>query len=293
MILRLRHATAYAYEQPVSLAAHLLHLRPRSLPWQRVRDFALAASPAPSRQRDGVDHFGNPVAWMFHDEPHAAFEIVAEAVVELLPRPLPPVTPPWEQVSDAVRNQAWAWREAEFAFASGMAPALVQAREYARPSFPPGRPVAEAACCLARRIGAEFGYEPGATTVATPLSRVFAQRAGVCQDFAHAMIAGLRGLGLPARYVSGYLLTRPPPGEARLRGADQSHAWVGCWLGPGLGWLDLDPTNSQVAGLDYVCLGWGRDYGDVSPTRGVLLGGGVHTLRVSVDVEPAAVAAGA
>ena len=284
-IMRLRHATTYSYEQPVALAAHLLHLRPRALAWQRVLEFTLTADPTPSRQRNGADHFGNPVTWMFHDEPHARFEVVSEASVELLPRPMPVVTPPWEQVADAVRNQAWAWREAEFAFPSPFVPPLAEARLFAAPSFQPGRLIADSVTCLARRIGQEFRYQPGATTISTPLARVFARRTGVCQDFAHAMIAGLRSFGLPARYVSGYVLTQPPAGGERLRGADQSHAWVGCWLGPGLGWLDLDPTNSSIVGQEHVCLAWGRDYGDISPTRGVLLGGGSHTLSVGVDLE--------
>ena len=274
MILRLRHAMTCAYDPPAALAAHLLHLRPRALAWQRVSDFTLTASPAPSRQRDGADHFGNPVTWMFHDEPHARLEITAEARVESLPRPMPTVTPPWEQVADAARNQAWAWREAEFTFPSPFVPPLPEARLFAARSFPPGRPIREAAACLARRIGQEFRVRPAAPTGCTPLARVLAQREGACEDLAHVMIAGLRGLGLPARCVSGYAVMRP------------AHAWVGCWLGPGVGWLDLDPTNGRIMGENAVCVAWGRDYGDVSPMRGVLLGGGAHELSGSVVLEP-------
>ena len=274
MILRLRHVLTCAYDPPVAHAAHLLHLRPRALAWQRVLAFTFAATPAPSRQHDGADHFGNPATWLFHDEPHARLETASEASVESLPRSMPAATPPWEQVADGVRNQAWAWREAEFMFPSPFVPPLPEARLFAASSFPPGRPIGEAVACLARRIGQEFRVRPGAPTVSTPLACVLAQREGMCQDLAHVMIAGLRGLGLAARCVSGYAVARPP------------HAWVGCWLGPGLGWLDLDPTNGRVIGEDCVCLAWGRDYGDVSPVRGVLLGGGTHELRVSLDLEP-------
>ena len=273
MILRLRHVLTCAYDPPIALAAHLLRLRPRALAVQRVRGFALAATPGPARQREGVDHFGNPVTWLFHDEPHARLEIATEASIESLQRPLPAATPPWEQVADGARNQAWAWREAEFMFPSPLVPPLPEARLFAARSFPPGRLIGEAAACLARRIGQEFRVQPGALTVSTPLARVLGQREGMCQDLAHVMIAGLRSLGLPARCVSGYVMTRPP------------HAWVGCWLGPGFGWLDLDPTNGRTIGQDCACVAWGRDYGDVSPIRGVLVGDGTCDLSVSVDLQ--------
>lgn len=288
MILRVRHATRYTCEPEVTAAAHLLHLRPRSLASQRLHHFRLTADPPPSRQRDGVDHFGNPVTWLFHDFPHSALDLVTDSVVEVRLRPVVEDTPPWEHVAEAARSQAAAWRDAEFAFPSPFVPALAGARALAAPCFPPTRPVAEGAFCLARRIGETFRFEAGATTISTPLARVIAQRAGVCQDFAHLMIAGLRSLGLPARYMTGYLLTHPPPGCERLRGADRSHAWVGCWAGPGHGWLEFDPTNSAIVRDEHVCLGWGRDYGDVSPTRGVLLGGGTRSLHIAVDVEPVA-----
>jgi transglutaminase-like putative cysteine protease len=152
-------------------------------------------------------------------------------------------------------------------------------------SFPAGRPVLAGLLDLTARIRGDFTFRPGVTTIATPVAKVLRQRAGVCQDFTHVMIAGLRALGLPARYVSGYIRTRPPPGRAARRGADQSHAWVGAWLGPEHGWIDLDPTNDLVVQDEHVVLGWGRDYGDVSPVRGVLLGGGTHKLSVSVDLE--------
>lgn len=261
MILRLRHAIACTYERPVASAGYQFRLRPRALGWQRVLSFVLAADPVPSRQRDGVDHFGNPTTRMFHDTPHARLEVAAEATVELVPRPAPTATVPWEQVADAVRNHAWAWREAEFAFPSPLVPPLPDARAFAAPSFPPGRPIAEAASCLARRS---------------------AERAGSCQELAHGMIAGLRSFGLPARYMTGYGVARPP-------GAEQVRAWVGCWLGPGAGWFDLDPGSGGVIGQAHVCLGWGRDAADCRPAGAVVRGSGLQALEVRVELEAAGV----
>jgi transglutaminase-like putative cysteine protease len=290
MILSVEHVTTYEYASRVELAAHLLHLRPRELPWQRVLDFALLAHPAPDRERWRTDHFGNPTAWLFLDRAHGALEVTTRAVVDVTARP--PVkhaeTAAWEHIAAAARRPEAARQVAEFIFGSAMAPIEPAARDYAAASFPPGRPILAALLDLMARISQDFRFDTSVTTVSTPVQRVLELRAGVCQDFAHVMIAGLRGLGLPARYVSGYVRTVPPPGQARLRGADQSHAWVQCWLGPVHGWIDLDPTNDIVVTDGHVWLGWGRDYADVSPIRGVLLGGGRHSLRVSVDIEPGA-----
>ena len=288
-VLRVSHMTRYDYASRVELASHVLHLRPRALPWQRVLSFEMRGDPAPDLVRWGTDHFGNEVAWAFLDRAHATFEVVTEAVVDVEKRTAPRVdeTLAWEKVAVLAQGKAAARTVAEFAFGSPMAPVDAEARAYARPSFPPGRPVLEGLLDLMGRIGREFRFDAEVTTVSTPVGRVLQLRAGVCQDFAHLMIAGLRGLGLPARYVSGYLRTVPAPGQARLRGADHSHAWVGCWLGPAHGWVDLDPTNDLVVGDGHVWLGWGRDYACVSPIRGMLLGGGRHTLSVSVDIEEA------
>ena len=166
-----------------------------------------------------------------------------------------------------------------------MVPTTPPAGAYAAPCFPPGRPVLEGLLALMGRIREDFVFRSGVTTVSTPIATVLERREGVCQDFTHLMIASLRALGLPARYVSGYVRTRPPPGAARLLGADQSHAWVAAWLGPEHGWIDLDPTNNLVVREEHVVLGWGRDYSDISPLRGIILGGGRHTLTVSVDLE--------
>ena len=166
-----------------------------------------------------------------------------------------------------------------------MAPALAAAQELALPSFPPGRPVLAAALDLAERIAREFRFRPGVTTVSTPVAQVLEGREGVCQDFAQVMISALRSLGLPARYVSGYIRTRSPPGQPRLRGVDASHAWVSCWLGGRDGWADLDPTNALIVGDQHVVIGWGRDFADVSPVSGIITGGGMQTVEVGVDLD--------
>jgi transglutaminase-like putative cysteine protease len=289
MRYRVRHRTLYRYAEPVDLAAHMLHLVPRALPGQRVVSARLVATPEPARIVRGSDHFGNAVGWMFMEQPHDRFEVtlLAEVDVGFPVPPQPSATPTWEQVAMLAARGGAACQAAEFAFASAMAPADPAAGAYAAASFPPARPVLAGLLDLTRRINREFAFKPGETTIHTPVSRVLERREGVCQDFTHLMIAGLRALGLPARYVSGYLRTTAPPGRAKLRGADQSHAWAGCWLGPEHGWVGLDPTNDLVVASDHVVLGWGRDYGDVSPVRGVILGGGAHSVEVGVDLVPA------
>ncbi len=289
MIFKVRHTTRYSYASPVDLAAHMVHLRPRALPWQQVLDTTLTVTPRAARRRDGVDHFGNQVTWLFLDLPHPEFEVTTEATVAVR-FPAPPAaaaTPPWEQVAIQARaGGPGAWQAAEYVFGSRMAPAHAGAGAYARASFPPGRPVLEGLLELNNRIRTEFRFRAGVTTLSTPISEVLERREGVCQDFTHLMIGALRHLGLPARYTSGYIRTRPPAGQVRRRGADQSHAWVGCWLGAEHGWVDLDPTNGIVVHEEHVVLGWGRDYADVSPVLGVILGGGAHRLEVGVDLEP-------
>src|SRR5208337_3074017 len=228
-----------------------------------------------TRRSDRVDHFGNSVAWLFLDLPHPTFEVVAEAVVDVkFPTPPPPVeTPPWEEVAAlATGTGCTSWHAAEFVFPSPRVPMTPEAGAYAAPSFPPGRPVLEGLLELTKRIRREFTFRSGVTTVNTPIATVLERRQGVCQDFTHLMIAGLRALGIPARYVSGYIRTKPPPGQKRRLGADQSHAWVGAWMGPQHGWIDLDPTNDLVVGEEHVVLSWGRDYGDISPLYGIILG---------------------
>ena len=290
MIYRVHHVTSYDYQTPVALSAHLAHLVPRALPFQRVLSAGLRTAPAASWRRDGTDHFGNAVTWLFLDMAHPAFEVTTEATVDV-GFPDPPAsaaTLPWEQVRSIARQGGrTAWQAAEFLFDSPLAPADADAAAYAAPSFPPARPVLAGLLELNDRINRDFTFRAGVTTTATTVREVLSRREGVCQDFAHLMIGALRGLGLPARYVSGYIRTLAPPGRTRRLGADQSHAWVGCWLGPEHGWVDLDPTNGLVVKEEHVVLGWGRDFRDVTPLRGVLLGGAGHELSVRVALEPA------
>jgi transglutaminase-like putative cysteine protease len=240
----LRHATLYRYARPVDLAAHLLHLTPRAVPGQVVGPVALQVSPAPAFRSDGTDHFGNGATWLSIETPHSALEVVLQADVDVGFAPPPPAnaTPSWEQLREAVTRPAGVWA-AEFALPSPHAPADAGAGAYAAQSFPPGRPVLAGLLELTARIRRDFAFKPGVTTISTPVSQVLAGRAGVCQDFAHLMIAGLRALGLPARYCSGYIRTRPPPGQKRRQGADQSHAWVGCWGRNTAGWISTPPTT--------------------------------------------------
>ena len=291
MKYRVRHETIYEYADPVDLASHMIHLHPRALPHQRVLSALVTADPLASRVSTLRDYFGNDVQLLFVDRPHDRFAVLLEAKVDVCFPPAPKAsdTPAWEQVAAfARRGGGPGWDAAEFSFASEMAPADPGAGAYAAVSFPAGRAVLRGLLDLTARINTDFTFRAGVTTIHTPVERVLAQRAGVCQDFTHLMIAGLRALGLPARYVSGYLRTRPPPGQVARRGEDQSHAWVGCWLGPEHGWIDLDPTNNLIVSEEHVVLAWGRDFGDVSPVRGVILGGGHHSVNVRVTLEPAA-----
>ena len=284
MIYWLRHRTAYGYAQTVDLAAHLLHLKPRALPGQRVLTARLTCLPKPDHHTETHDHFGNAATRLFLVAPHLSFEVTAESLVEVdfAPPPEASMTLPWEQVV----AQASGAETADFLQPTQHIPLLPEATAYAAPSFFPGRPVLEALLHLNARIRQDFVFQAGVTSITTPIEEVLRDRRGVCQDFTQVMLAGLRGLGLPARYVSGYVRTRPPAGEPRRRGADQSHAWVSAWMGPGAGWVQLDPTNGIVVRDEHVILAWGRDFSDISPLRGVLLGGGEHQLEVSVDLEP-------
>jgi len=289
MIYTLRHETRYDYSRPVDLSAHVLHLTPLRLPWQRVISCELNADPAPARLRSAVDCFGNTAHWMFLDAPHPEFRAVLSAVVavDAPPPPAPDATLCWEDVATIAKlGGRDGFAVAEFLFASAMVAPFADASGYTRTSFPAGRSIMAGVWDLTLRIRRDFSFRAGVTEIGTPLSQVLQQRAGVCQDFAHLMIAGLRGIGLPARYASGYIRTRPPKNGVRRRGADQSHAWVSCWLGPDHGWIDLDPTNGLIIADEHVVLAYGRDYADVSPLAGVILGGGAHRVHVSVDLEP-------
>lgn len=283
------HTTRYDYEDQVSLCQNVAHLKPRDWPRQWCERSILTISPEPAVLEDRVDFFGNPVTYFTVQEPHRELKVTIAHRITVRPERSPeaPLTPPWESIRDRLKvDRSPAWLEAyQFAFDSRYAAARAEYATYASQSFAPNRPILEAALDLTRRIHAEFVYDPRATTIATPVKEVFATRRGVCQDFAHFQIASLRSLGLAARYVSGYLSTLPPPGKPRLVGVDATHAWVSLFCGDA-GWVDLDPTNDQIPAERHVLLAWGRDYYDVSPVKGVILGGGHHTVSVSVDVRP-------
>jgi transglutaminase-like putative cysteine protease len=294
MLLQVVHETRYAYGSAVKTAQHQAHLRPRDLPHQTVLRHALALDPAPAQISERTDIWGNVASFFNLTTAHRGLRVVADSLVRTAPQPQPQGRMPWDEARERMRYHRDArWDPAgEFAFASPYVPRHADFIAYASPSFTPGRPLAEAAHDLMSRLHADFAYQPAATDVSTPALQALAQRRGVCQDFAHVMIGCLRSLRLPARYVSGYLLTEPPPGQPRLVGVDASHAWVSVYLpgeGPAGGglWWDLDPTNQRPAGEDYVTLAIGRDYGDVAPLRGVLHGGAQHQLTVAVTVTPA------
>ncbi|GAA5157677.1 transglutaminase family protein [Viridibacterium curvum] len=286
----IEHVTHYSYSQTVGLSLQLAHLRPREDDAQRTVGHALHVSPQPAEIREDTDYFGNPVTRFELARAHQELIITAESEVTVERNAsLPETSQPWEDVRAHFARTIWGLGldadVAEFLFPSPHVPQSASARLYALESFTPERPVVEATADLMARIHADFEFDPDATHVATPIDTVLEIRRGVCQDFAHLMIACLRSLGLPARYVSGYLLTEPPPGQERLIGADASHAWVSLHV-PEHGWLDFDPTNDMVPGNSHVTLAWGRDFTDVSPLRGVIQGGGDHTVKVGVTMTP-------
>ena len=290
MIYKVRHLTTYSYNEPVLFAHHVAHLTPRALPWQVCRRSSLRIRPQPSEmEHHGTDYFGNPISFFTLHDPHRKLAVEALSRIDLKPRvhPTPEDTPWWESVVDILDgvHTPELLEAKEFCFASPMATTSEALAAYAAPSFPTNRPILAGLIDLMHRIHQDFTYDPEATTVATPLERVLADRRGVCQDFAHLGIACLRSMGLSARYVSGYLLTRPPPGKSKLKGSDASHAWLSAFV-PGTGWIDFDPTNDRIPSLEHITTAWGRDYDDVSPLKGVVLGGGEQSLRVAVDVEP-------
>ncbi|MBI3444528.1 MAG: transglutaminase family protein [Magnetospirillum sp.] len=288
MRFRVRHRTTYKYTEPVQLSHHAAHLRPREVDGQQITKVAVTIRPEPAVLHDGgQDYFGNPTTFFTIQAPHSTLEIESTFLVDTNQQPPLPqlAVPAW----DSVRLDTWPGGRGldesvmDYVFASPQVPVLEEAAEFARPSFPPGRPLTEALVDLTRRIFQEFDFDPEATSVGTPLLTVFEERKGVCQDFAHVGIACARAMGLAARYVSGYIRTIAPPGKEKMVGADASHAWLSVYQ-PGWGWLDLDPTNNMVAGQDHIVVAWGRDYDDVSPIRGVVLGGGDHQVHVAVDV---------
>jgi len=291
VIYDVRQTTTCSYASPVAHARHVLRLTPVPRDGQRVHVSALQIVPEPTHRREGQDFFGNRLTWIEIEEPHETLtvKLMARVAVDALLEPAPLTTPAWE----AVREEAFATSDigplspAHFLFPSRIVSLDPEIRDYIRQSFAPDRPVLDAAIELIGRMKSDITYEIGATTVTTTPPMSFALRRGVCQDFAHIMISGLRGIGLPAAYVSGYLRTVPRKDATRLQGADAMHAWVLLWCGSAIGWIGLDPTNAVLASEEHVTLAIGRDYTDVAPMDGVILGSGGQRIDVSVNVTPA------
>jgi transglutaminase-like putative cysteine protease len=290
MIYDIRQTTTYAYASKVAYAHHVLRLMPINRPGQRVHAAALEIIPVPVERREGFDFFGNHVTSIGLEEAHdrLSIKVAARVAVEAPLAPVPPQTPRWEEVRAAVMmtSDLGAASPAHFLFPSRQVSLDPEIADYVRSSFAPARPIFDGAFDLMQRIKTDFAYEIGATSVATTPSAAYKIRRGVCQDFAHIMISGLRGIGLPAAYVSGYLRTVPKEGRARLEGADAMHAWVMVWCGEGAGWCGFDPTNAILVGDDHVTLAVGRDYSDIAPIAGVVFASGEQHLEVAVDVIP-------
>jgi len=291
MRLHVVHETHYGYASPVPLSQQLLHLTPRSLPWQSCEAHCITVEPAAAEMVERTDYYGNRSVHLLVASPHEALNVRAESEVTVSPRAAAALAAPrvpWELVRErlAVPVREPLLETTEFLYESAHVERLRELSDYAARSFGARRGILEAAADLARRIHRDFKFDRAATSVSTPLREVLKQKRGVCQDFAHLMIGCLRSIGLAARYVSGYILTSPPPGRQRLVGADASHAWISVWCGEG-GWVDIDPTNNCIVDDAHITLGWGRDFGDVTPMRGVILGGGAQRLAVRVTVAPA------
>lgn len=290
MRYRVWHRTTYGYSAAVQDSVGVFHLAPRDLPWQRVGAHAITVTPHPGDIERDTDYFGNAVTYFHLTERHGELVIEAdsEVTVDTPVYDEAALATPWELARPLLQPETpGAWAAAEYAIASARVAHVPDAAAYAAASLTPGRPLGEAATDLMHRIFADFTYDSTATTVTSTVADVLRKRAGVCQDFAHLALACLRSHGLAARYVSGYLATQPPPGKERVFGADASHAWVAVWLPGSDAWLAIDPTNDQWANDRYVTVAWGRDYGDVSPVRGIIFTKAKKsTLRVSVDVAP-------
>jgi transglutaminase-like putative cysteine protease len=290
MIFDVSHRTTYSYGKPVLQSEHLVHLTPGSGPRQTVLRHSLLIEPAPSANIALEDYFGNSSAILTIDDEHSEFVIHARSTVEVHERtpPMPALSAPWEEVAGKARrgNGELDVDVLQFVSASRHTRIVPEAIDYARPSFAPGRPILAAALDLTQRIYRDFTFDSTATDISTPVSHVLQERRGVCQDFAHLALTCIRAFGLPARYVSGYLLTRAPPGMEKLKGADASHAWIAVWA-PEVGWVEFDPTNGIMPAREHIAVAYGRDYDDVSPISGVLLGGSAQEIDVAVDVTVA------
>ena len=289
MKFEVSHRTTYSYRRPVVQSHHLLHLQPRQLGCQTVIHHSLLIDPAPVGHSEIVDYFGNTAVLLRIEDEHSEFIVHSRSTIDIVvPPPVDAArSMPWEGVASLASSTETDRLDPaiqQFICASRHAPKSRDLMRFAQASFTPRRPVLEGAMDLTTRIFREFKFDPAATDISTPVARVLEQKRGVCQDFAHLAIGALRTLGLPARYVSGYLLTRPPTGQPKLAGTDASHAWLSVWA-PESGWIDFDPTNGLIPNGEHITVAYGRDYEDISPISGVLLGGGAQIMAVSVDVE--------
>ena len=288
MIYDIRHVTSYSYESPVSYSRCSLRLEPRSGDGQQLISHTVDVRPKPADRTVRHDFFGTHTEVIVIETAHRNLRIDSRSRVSVsrhAPSRIAP-SPSWESVRDEAFEATSLGPESPigYVFVSPLVPVLGPVTAYASTSFAPRQGILAGAVDLMHRIRTEFKYDPKATVISTPLDEVFEKRHGVCQDFAHVMIAGLRGLGLPAAYVSGYLRTIPPPGKARLQGADATHAWVSLWCGEELGWIGFDPTNDILVENDHIVLAVGRDFSDVSPVDGIIVGSRKQKLAVAVDV---------
>lgn len=284
------HETRHQYQRSVTLSQQMLHMTPRMFAHQEVISHQIEVTPAPQDWTEHIDYFGNVCRGFTLGTPHRALIVRGSATVALLRRPDRSTlssSPAWEDMGGQLRNVLLAREPLKYMFESPHVLCSSELAQYAMPSFTPRRPLLEAAFDLTERIFQDFEFDDEATTISTPLHEVLTGRRGVCQDFAHLMIGCLRSLGLAARYVSGYILTTPPPGKPRMVGADASHAWVSVYSS-NAGWVDFDPTNRRLVQDEHITLGWGRDFSDVTPMRGTVLGGGEQNLDVRVTVTPLA-----
>jgi transglutaminase-like putative cysteine protease len=288
MIYDVRHRTLITYELLVTEAHHVLHLIPRNFSRQRRTSASLIVEPEPSQLSINEDYFGNVTHHLTIQEPHDKLLLESVSRVEVQgfgQKLLLDASPPWKSIAGQLASgERQAIAVQQYIYDSPLVVVTDAVRDYARSSFIAGRPVLAVAMELTERIFDEFEYQGGVSDVSTPVGKVLEMRQGVCQDFAHLQLACLRSFGIAARYVSGYLLTHPLPGQPKLVGADASHAWVAVWAGEA-GWVDFDPTNRLIPGDEHITVGWGRDYSDVSPTNGFIVGGGAHEVHVSVDVS--------
>ncbi|MBF0277559.1 MAG: transglutaminase family protein [SAR324 cluster bacterium] len=281
------HQTQYQYKKEVARCHNVAHLIPRNFTHQQCLDVQISILPQANVCLDRLDYFGNQTTYFDIQDPHTSLTVTFQSTVDVKPRSLPSLeqSPNWEWVQESLRQAVSPedWDAAQFVFESPNIPLFRELKDYAAPSFFPGRPFLEAVMDLTHRIYTDFTFDPKATTVSTPIAKVLKKRRGVCQDFTHLAIACLRSYGLAARYISGYLESIPPPGKPKLVGSDVSHAWFSAYS-PSHGWVDFDPTNDLMPNQQHITTAWGRDYSDISPLKGILFGGGDHKLQVSVDV---------